>query len=461
VRYRLFLPLFLLSFSSTFAQYSKIFDFSTCNVAGPSGNLSYDGTYFYGTTPFGSIYKVKPDGSNCSSLFSLSGTNGATPNGGLASDGTYLYGTTVSGGTNDRGTIFKIKTDGTGFAKLYDFNDSISGSEPFAPLIFDGTYLYGTTRIYGGINPPFYHGTVYKIKPDGTGFSVLKQFDGTEGSTPVSALFYNGTFLYGTAKEGGASNNGIIFRIKPDGTEYTKLADFNGANGSNPQSALMSDGTFLYGTTSYGGSHNWGVIYKIMPDGSQFTKLYDFVNAEENPFITSLTLYGPYLYGVAGWGDFGGAMYKIKPDGTEFSHLVDFTGPNGHAPSSSLVIVNGSLYGTTMNGGDGCINAHSPSGCGVLFRYQPNVAGIDPGHPGISVTITPNPSKNFVTINGINTVSNLSVAIFDVLGSCLLKKTYNDNNNLKIDLADYNPGMYFLEIVYDQSRITKKIIVSE
>src|SRR5437867_5016913 len=47
----------------------------------------------------------------------------------------------------------------------------------------DGT-LYGTT-IGGGI---FDKGTVFEIQPDGTGFGLLKSFNGADGSSPEAGL---------------------------------------------------------------------------------------------------------------------------------------------------------------------------------------------------------------------------------------------------------------------------------
>lgn len=38
------------------------------------------------------------------------------------------------GGANDDGTIFKIRPDGTGFVKLFDFNGTPTGSGPYGSL---------------------------------------------------------------------------------------------------------------------------------------------------------------------------------------------------------------------------------------------------------------------------------------------------------------------------------------
>jgi len=69
------------------------------------------------------------------------------------------------------------------------------------------------------------------------------------GKNPIGSLFSDGTFLYGMTQYGGAHFYGNIFKIKPDGTGYTDLIDFNGGNGAYPDGNLISDGTCLYGMT--------------------------------------------------------------------------------------------------------------------------------------------------------------------------------------------------------------------
>src|SRR5258706_1313129 len=171
-------------------------------------------------------------------------TDGYFPNSSLISDGTFLYGMTSGGGSNDLGTIYKIKPDGTGFAKLLDFDGRATGSNPYGSLISDGIFLYGMTA-RGGLNG---QGIIFKIKPDGTGFIDLLDFNYVAtGAYPYGSLIFDGPFLYGMTTQGGSKFYGTIFKIMPDGTGYAKLHEFDYANdGGNPYGSLLSDGTFLY-----------------------------------------------------------------------------------------------------------------------------------------------------------------------------------------------------------------------
>ena len=88
-----------------------------------------------------------------------------------ASDGD-LYGVTTRGGNYGQGVIFKIKEDGTGYTKLFEFDD-VKGMEPKGGLIqLPNGYLCGITKT-GGAE---YSGNIYKIKLDGTDFSTIKSF---------------------------------------------------------------------------------------------------------------------------------------------------------------------------------------------------------------------------------------------------------------------------------------------
>src|SRR6266850_1722370 len=53
------------------------------------------------------------------------------------------------------------------YTKLLDFGSTDNGSHPYSSLVSDGTFLYGMTSEAGSNGV----GTIYKIKPDGSGFA--------------------------------------------------------------------------------------------------------------------------------------------------------------------------------------------------------------------------------------------------------------------------------------------------
>jgi uncharacterized repeat protein (TIGR03803 family) len=133
---------------------------------------------------------------------------------------------TYTGGVNNSGIAFKIKPDGTGYTKLIDFNGA-NGSSPQGSFVSDGVFLYGMTQRGGTGACMNGCGVIFKIKPDGTGYSELLDFaGGVDGRNPAGSLFYDGIYLYGMTGVGGANNKGTIFKIKPNGTGYVKLLDF-------------------------------------------------------------------------------------------------------------------------------------------------------------------------------------------------------------------------------------------
>src|SRR5262245_28844935 len=56
-------------------------------------------------------------------LHSFGGSDGAWPRGSLIAAGGFLYGGTTLGGDAKNGTVFRIRPDGTGFQSLYSFTD--------------------------------------------------------------------------------------------------------------------------------------------------------------------------------------------------------------------------------------------------------------------------------------------------------------------------------------------------
>jgi len=72
------------------------------------------------------------------------------------------------------------------------------------------------------------------------------------------------------------------------------------------------------------------------------------------------------------------------------------------------------------------------------------------------MSIYPNPSSGkFTIINSYQ--STCSIAIYDVLGNCIIDKTPLQNNEHHIDLNSQPKGIYFVEIMSENQKTVKKI----
>jgi uncharacterized repeat protein (TIGR03803 family) len=296
-------------------------------------------------------------------LKSFNGSDGACPNAGVTLSGTVLYGTTRGGGSNNRGTVFKMNTDGTGYTVLKNFKDS-DGYEPKAGVTLSGTVLYGTTEFQGGSNGC---GTVFKVNTDGTGFTVLKTLKGADGMCPRAGVTLSGSVLYGTTSYGGRNNLGAIFKVNTDGTSYTVLRSFRGSDGERPLAGLTLSGNVLYGTTEMGGSNECGTVFKMNTDGTGYTVLKHCSSRDGYHPWAGVTLSGSVLYGTTREGVDSGTVFKMNTDGTGFTILKSFNGRDGANPFAGVTLSGSVLYGTTELGGS--------SEYGTVFKVNTDGTG--------------------------------------------------------------------------------------
>ncbi|MCX6924701.1 MAG: hypothetical protein NT154_16030, partial [Verrucomicrobia bacterium] len=402
--------------------YTVLHHFTGSDGNGPWANLTLSDDTIYGTTVngglanSGTVFKVNTNGSGFTVLKRFAGgSDGQIPFGGLTLDGSTLYGTTGGGGTtNEAGTVFKLNTDGSGYAVLQQFNGS-DGRQPMCSLLLSNSTLFGTALMGGSSN----YGTVFKIGIDGSGFSLLKQFTRADGAFPASGLVLSGTSLYGGTESGGNSQCGVLFGIHPEGTGSTVLKEFSGRDGYGVYGGLVSSGSVLYGTTRYGGAPGLGTVFKIKTDGTGFSVLKTFTtnDAGIDP-RGDLTLVGSTLYGtLAKGGDSGcGAVFRIKTDGSGYLVLKRFMGgSDGAFPVGGLTFSGTALYATTQQGGI--------SNCGLIFALSLPVPNIltPPGSqtaeagtsPVFTVQAEGDPSVTYQwSFNGTNVLGAATTSAF-------------------------------------------------
>jgi uncharacterized repeat protein (TIGR03803 family) len=277
----------------------------------------------YDSNGCGTIFFMRPDGMDYAVLWNFACGGGdlgaALPGANFVSDGLKLYGTTGYGGQFDplAGTVFSIDPDGSNFTVLHSFQFP-EGMLPQRGCILVNDTLYGVTCT-GGSGGFLGNGTIFSVRTDGTGFTTLRDFvSDADGIAPCGTLTFYNNLLYGTAVSGGSNNDGTIFSIKPDGSDFTVIHDFSDEEGAGPYEGVTVVGNRLYGVTTHGGNDNAGVIYSLNPDGSDYTVLHKFQGDVDGFRSESKLLYeGNCLYGTnAGGGAWGyGTLFKYDLSG--------------------------------------------------------------------------------------------------------------------------------------------------
>ncbi len=253
------------------ADYAVVHAFGTpADGTSPVGPLVALGGALYGMTTMGGgaaqsglVFKVNPDGSGYTYLHSFVGgaSDGAWPHGSLTVSGGVLYGMTWGGGGTGWGTVFRINPDGSGFTILHSFSGGASdGGFPEGSLTDVGGALVGMTP-NGGTGD---RGVIFKINPDGTGFALLHSFsDGaSDGAFPSGSLTNVGGVLYGMTPSGGAGEGGTIFRIRPDGSGFALLYSFIGSSGGHAGPSPTLAGGQVFGVW-HGGSAEGDAIFRL------------------------------------------------------------------------------------------------------------------------------------------------------------------------------------------------------
>ena len=283
--------------------------------------------------------------------------------------------------------IFQIDPSGTGYAVDQFFQGAkTDGNDPrHNAMTLVGTVLYGTT-LTGGQHD---NGTIFGINDDGTGYSLLKNFDKTQknngGDQPHSCFAAAGSVLYGMTSEGGKKGGtvgeGTIFSYDTSTGNYTRLYSFDGKHGSDPHGQPIVDpnGTTLYGMTRTGGKADVGVIYSFDTTRKKLKVLHSFScpgngmptcvdkNDGAIPDHGALVQLNSTLFGLTSvGGKYGnGVLFSIHTGGKHFKILQNFGEPStndGVNPYGSLLLSGNTLYGTTQLGGN--------TGNGTVFQID-------------------------------------------------------------------------------------------
>jgi hypothetical protein len=197
-------------------------------------------------------------------------TNGNINNSGLAAlqNGWIYY--------DSGGGMYKIKTDGTGAAKLNE--------DTCWWINAAGEWLY-----YANGSDNY---KLYKIKTDGT--SKTKVSDET-----MYAIHVIGDWIYYTDYSDSFDNSGKIYKMKTDGTGKTLVSD------TISYSINVTGSWVYYGTGS--------ALFKIKTDGTGKRKLTE--DTSYYNLVGDINISGEWIY-YTEYSEYSGKLQKIKTDGT-------------------------------------------------------------------------------------------------------------------------------------------------
>ncbi len=164
---------------------------------------------------------MRQDGSGFKVLHSFDRLNGSGyyPSAGLVA-GDILYGTTTQGGSSDKGVMFGVALDGSGFTLLRDLDKT---AYPWTLMLDISGVIYGVASHVGGRDDPTYNldGALFQVRPDGQGFTIVHSFGWLDGSALGSVwLTRVGNSIFGVTETGGFGtwygyygDGGVVFRL--------------------------------------------------------------------------------------------------------------------------------------------------------------------------------------------------------------------------------------------------------
>ncbi|HEX3671778.1 MAG TPA: choice-of-anchor tandem repeat GloVer-containing protein [Candidatus Cybelea sp.] len=202
---------------TTAGEYHVLYNFTGGQNDGsrPEGGVQHFNRHFYGTTSRGGthdrgiVFRLADDGSEKVIYnFGATAMDAAGPQSGLTAVSGALYGTTLLGGAKGVGTIYEVKPDGS--ERVVYSLALKSGFAPYAGLLAQNNLLYGTASD-GGANRA---GTVFSVTVNGT-LTVLHDFKKKDGSGPRATLIAHGGKFYGTTFAGGGFSKGTVFELTP------------------------------------------------------------------------------------------------------------------------------------------------------------------------------------------------------------------------------------------------------
>jgi uncharacterized repeat protein (TIGR03803 family) len=289
------------------------------------GHMLYGFTSDGGTAGLGVAFRIDPNTKTETTLAQISAIDQSPSppfvyKGSLI--GTALNGATTTNAGS--GTVYKIDLASGATSALYGFKGELPGSKdawyPAESAQLNPGMIYGTS-VYGGKYT--IGGTLWGVTPGKGKEQVVYSFHSPyaglpEGANPAGQFALVGPILYGAGGTGGTINAtsvvgcGSVFKFNFATNTFTVLHDFDGSDGYFPVAVVEVKGQ-LYVAAALGGAYGFGAVVKVDEQTGQTSVVHAFTNGEDGYSPAELQVHDGVIYGETSYG------FNAAPAGTIFT----------------------------------------------------------------------------------------------------------------------------------------------
>lgn len=345
----------------------------------------------------------------------------------------------------------------------------------------DGLGMDSQGNIYGS---EFGGDTVFKYDTNGTVTEFASGFINPNG---IAVNDQNQIFICDHAIGG----EGIIYKYDQDGTELDTFGGLTTPSGIQPIPGT-NDMLFVeYNTSTVNRLSEDGTVTLLYDDGLPMNgpagvvfidgeayianfndrRIYRFDLDTNTPvFIAELPSIGPANLDFLGFlSAKNGLLIATHLGGHQIFTIEPATGTVTSIAGSTIGSTDGDIDTARFNLPNGILGDDttdriyvSDAGTSNLRIIDDAVLGIDAFTSDLQIQITPNPTKDILSITGqLANAQNYSVKVFDIQGRLIsqIKETAEGGQiRTSIDSNSWKAGTYLVQITASNRSITKKII---
>lgn len=376
------------------------------------------------------------------------------------------------------GREFSISGSDNYVAKTSDLGNSLLTFTPPGPVgyrNFDFQIIQNNYYILSIQSNPYEHNLVLKSNDYGNSWNVLYDTSGlflTLTMLDTTFGIMTGSFGAYAMTQGGDTNWVMQDSLYSSITASSIYGDST--------ILMMSTGGVAYLSEDKGQSWNWitgisdipqkiqflnkDTIYAISKQGVNKSYFYYSINGGYSWNWTTIGQYNP-----SGKTSYFGLMYDMFFDSPRHGYLVgDLTGTSIIAETNDYgqtwtpwvaPFTNKFLSLLNINDSIAFIGGSN----GLLLKWDKtipltNVLNVEEIHTDKIFTIFPNPAKEYFNIQEIDSYHITDVLVRNIMGETVLHKSIIGNSKT-INISEYPNGVYFVTIIENNHKTTKKLII--